>query len=33
VLFTADIMAKADAGDARAAALWLLTPLVKFRAC
>ncbi|MDE0810723.1 MAG: acyl-CoA dehydrogenase family protein [Alphaproteobacteria bacterium] len=33
-LFTADIMAKADAGDARAAAaLRLLTPLVKFRAC
>ena len=33
-LFTADIMAKADAGDDRAAgALRLLTPLVKFRAC
>jgi acyl-CoA dehydrogenase len=33
-LFTADIMAKADAGDERAAAaLRLLTPLVKFRAC
>ena len=33
-LFTADIMAKAYAGDARAAAaLRLLTPLVKFRAC
>jgi acyl-CoA dehydrogenase len=33
-LFTADIMAKADTGDERAAAaLRLLTPLVKFRAC
>lgn len=33
-LFTADIMARADGGDARAAAaLRLLTPLVKFRAC
>jgi len=33
-LFTADVMAKADAGDERAAAaLRLLTPLVKFRAC
>ena len=33
-LFTADIMARADSGDERAAgALRLLTPLVKFRAC
>lgn len=33
-LFTADVMAKADAGDERAAgALRLLTPLVKYRAC
>lgn len=33
-LFTADVMAKADRGDDRAAAaLRLLTPLVKFRAC
>ena len=34
ILFTADIMAKADAGDSEASAwLRLLTPLIKFRAC
>ena len=33
-LFTADVMARADAGDAEAAkALRLATPLLKFRAC
>lgn len=34
ILFTADIMAKADAGDSEASTwLRLLTPLIKFRAC